>query len=120
MLDSMPMACSLWDSGLNQIDCNRAVIPIFGLPDKLTYFKYFPKLSPPYQPDGSVSEEAFPGHLLRALKDGQASFEWLFQTLDGDPIEAEIHLVKVAGPEGDMILGYFRDIRKLRAAEAQV
>ncbi|MDR2444251.1 MAG: PAS domain-containing protein, partial [Deltaproteobacteria bacterium] len=97
MLDSMPMACSLWDSRLNQIDCNFAVIPIFGVPDKASYLEYFPRLSPPYQPDGRASEEVFPKYLLEALEEEQVSFEWLFQTIDGDPIQSDVHLVKVSG-----------------------
>jgi signal transduction histidine kinase/DNA-binding response OmpR family regulator len=120
MLDSMPMACSLWDPGLRQVDCNRAVIPIFGLPDKRSYFDYFPNLSPPYQPDGRLSEEAFPEYVRRAFSEDFVSFEWLFQSVNGDPIQSEVFLVRVVGPDGDMILCYFRDLRKLRAVEAQV
>ncbi|MDR1110585.1 MAG: response regulator [Deltaproteobacteria bacterium] len=120
MLDSMPMACSLWDPQIKQVDCNRAVIPIFGLPDKKAYFDYFPTLSPPYQPDGRPSEEAFPEYVRKAFDGEQVSFEWLFQSINGDPIQSEVFLVKVIGTDGDMILCYFRDLRKLRAAEAQV
>ncbi|MDR3203408.1 MAG: response regulator [Deltaproteobacteria bacterium] len=120
MLDSMPMACSLWDSSLKQIDCNRSVIPIFGLPDKQSYFDYFNQLSPAYQPDGSISEHLFPAYLKRAFEEDQISFEWLFQSLDGEPIQSEVHLVKVASPEGELVLCYYRDLRKLKAAEAQI
>ncbi|MDR0621837.1 MAG: response regulator [Deltaproteobacteria bacterium] len=120
MLDSMPMACSLWDRELNQVDCNRAVIPIFGIPDKRSYFDYFPTLSPPFQPDGRLSEEAFPQYIKKAFEEGQVTFEWLFQNISGDAIQSEVFLVKVDGPEDDMVLCYFRDLRKLRAAEAQV
>jgi signal transduction histidine kinase/DNA-binding response OmpR family regulator len=120
MLDSMPMACSLWDQDLHQIDCNRAVIPIFGIPDKRSYFDYFPTLSPPFQPDGRLSVEAFPQYIQKAFEEGQINFEWLFQTITGDAIQSEVFLVKVDGPDGDLILCYFRDLRKLRAAEAQV
>ncbi|MDR0355069.1 MAG: response regulator [Deltaproteobacteria bacterium] len=120
MLDSMPMACSLWDPQLRQVDCNRAVIPIFGLPDKQAYFDYFPSLSPPYQPDGRASEEVFVEYVKKAFEEDYVSFEWLFQSINGDPIQSEVFLVKVLGQDGDMILCYFRDLRKLRAAEAQV
>ncbi|MDR2300942.1 MAG: response regulator [Deltaproteobacteria bacterium] len=120
MLDSMPMACSLWDRELKQIDCNRAVIPIFGIPDKRSYFDYFPTLSPPFQPDGRLSEEAFPKYIQKAFDEGQINFEWLFQNINGDAIQSEVFLVKVDGPDDDLILCYFRDMRKLRAVEAQV
>ncbi|MDR2455132.1 MAG: response regulator [Deltaproteobacteria bacterium] len=120
MLDTMPIACCLWDSNLEQLNSNRAVIPIFGLPDKSSYFKYFSQLSPPYQPDGRLSEESFPRFLHQALDEGQASFEWLFQTLEGDPIQSEVNLIKADDSGSEVVLGYFRDTRKLRAAEAQV
>ncbi|MDR1658067.1 MAG: response regulator [Deltaproteobacteria bacterium] len=120
MLDAMPMACSLWDTALKQIDCNLAVNHIFGVPDKAAYLQYFSTLSPPYQPDGQLSEIVFNKHLEEAFCESDVSFEWLFQTIDGEPIQAEVNLVRVGGPHGDLVMGYFRDIRKLRAAEAQV
>jgi PAS domain S-box-containing protein len=120
MLDSMPMACSLWDKDFKIIDCNRAVIRIFGLPNKQAFFDYFPTLSPPYQPDGSVSADAFLKYIQEAFQEESVSFEWLFQTLNGTPIQSEVSIVRVTSPEGEQALCYFRDLRKLKAAEAQI
>ena len=54
------------------------------------------------------------------MEEGQVNFDWLFQTLEGDPIQSEVSLIKAENSDGNVILGYFRDSRKLRAAEAQV
>ncbi|MDR1545708.1 MAG: response regulator [Deltaproteobacteria bacterium] len=123
MLDSLPMACSLWNARLEQIVCNEAVAAFFDLPDKASYFTSLHKLSPPYQPDGCVSEEVFRDNVKRAFqmaKGEELRFDWLFQTTSGDPIQAEVVLVKIDSPEGELIMSYVRDLRNLKAAEAQI
>jgi PAS domain S-box-containing protein len=120
MLDNMTEVCSLWDTSFNHLDSNEAVVPLFGLPDKKAFTDYFPSLSPPYQPDGAVSEEAFRDHLRKTFAEGQDQFEWLFQTLEGDPIQADVNQVKVNTPQGDILVSFIRDISNLKASEAAV
>ncbi|MDR1871755.1 MAG: response regulator [Deltaproteobacteria bacterium] len=120
MLDNMTEVCSLWDTSFNHLDSNEAVVPLFGLPNKKAFTEYFPSLSPPYQPDGSVSEDSFKDHLRKTFAEGRDQFEWLFQTLDGDPIQADINQVKVATPQGDILVSFIRDITSLKATEAEV
>ncbi|MDR2140695.1 MAG: response regulator [Deltaproteobacteria bacterium] len=120
MLDNMSEVCGLWDTNFNHLDCNEAVVPLFGLPNKKAFSQYFPALSPPYQPDGQASEEVFQDHLRRAFEEGRDQFEWLFQTLEGDPIQADVNQVRVSTPEGDILVSFIRDISSLKATEAAV
>ncbi|MDR1609001.1 MAG: hypothetical protein LBT38_11435, partial [Deltaproteobacteria bacterium] len=120
MIDNMTEVCALWNGDFDQIDSNAAVVSLFGLPNKQSFADYFPSLSPPYQPDGQVSEEAFREHLRKTFSEGRHEFEWLFQTLEGDPIQADVNQVKVNAPQGDILVSFIRDIRSLKATEAAV
>ncbi|MDR1578493.1 MAG: response regulator [Deltaproteobacteria bacterium] len=120
MVDNMTEACGLWDTSFNHLDSNEAVAPLFGLPNKQAFAEYFPALSPPYQPDGQVSEEAFREHLRKTFAEGRDEFEWLFQTLEGDPIQTDVSQARVNTPQGDILVSFIRDIRSLKATEAEV
>ncbi|MDR2459856.1 MAG: response regulator [Deltaproteobacteria bacterium] len=120
MLDTLPVVCSIWDSNYQQMDCNAAVVPLFRVPDKRTFFDYFPILSPPYQPDGQESDAATLKYLKQAFRDGYAHFEWLYQTLDGDPIQSDVTLVKVSKGGNEVLISYVKDLRELKATEAEL
>jgi PAS domain S-box-containing protein len=120
MMDNMSEVCSLWDTSFKHLDSNEAVVPLFGLPDKRSFTDYFNSLSPPYQPDGQISEDAFRNHLKKTFAEGRNEFEWLFQTLEGDPIETDVNQVRVHTANGDILVSFIRDIRNLKATEAAV
>jgi signal transduction histidine kinase/CheY-like chemotaxis protein len=118
MLDTLPVVCSIWDTEYKQIDCNDAVVPLFRVPDKKTFLDYFPILSPPYQPDGQESDAATLKYIKEAFKNGYAHFQWLFQTIDGDPIQSDVTLVKVTRDSIEILISYIKDLRELKATEA--
>ncbi|MDR3153058.1 MAG: response regulator, partial [Deltaproteobacteria bacterium] len=120
MLDTLPTVCTIWDSNFNQIECNEAVTSLFGVPDKKTFFDYYPLLSPRFQPDGQTSEAANLKNLRRAFQEGYARYEWLFQTMEGDPIQSDVTLVKVTGGRSRILVSYINDLRELKATEAEL
>jgi signal transduction histidine kinase/DNA-binding response OmpR family regulator len=120
MLDTLPVVSSIWDSNYRQIECNEAVRPLFGVPDKKAFFDYYPILSPPYQPDGQVSTAASLKYLKKAFAEGYAHFEWLFQTLEGDPIQSDVTLVKTYWGRNEALVSYINDLRELKATEADL
>jgi signal transduction histidine kinase/CheY-like chemotaxis protein len=120
MLDTLPTVCTIWDSEFNQIECNEAVTSLFGVPDKKTFFDYYPLLSPRFQPDGQTSEAANLKNLQRAFHDGYSRYEWLFQDLEGDPIQSDVTLVKVTGGRQKILVSYINDLRELKATEAEL
>ncbi|MDR1394869.1 MAG: response regulator [Deltaproteobacteria bacterium] len=120
MMDNMSEVCSLWDTSFRHLDSNEAVVPLFGLPAKESFTQYFNSLSPPYQPDGRVSEDAFRDNLQKTVTEGRTQFEWLFQTLEGDPIQTDVSQVRVNTPKGDILVSFIRDISSLKATEAAV
>lgn len=111
MVDAAPLCCNFWNSDLENIECNLEATKLFDLPDKQTYLDRFLELSPEFQPNGESSGEEARKNITKAFKDGFTRFEWMHQKLDGEPIPSEITLVRVSLREGDVVLGYTRDLR---------
>ncbi|WP_169307236.1 sensor domain-containing diguanylate cyclase [Chitiniphilus eburneus] len=115
MLDATPMCCNFWDENHQNIDCNQEAVNLFGLSCKQEYLDYFPKLSPEYQPDGALSKDKAQIKINEAFATGRVRFEWMHQKLNGEPIPAEITLVRVKRGEHYIVAGYTRDLRELKS-----
>ncbi len=120
MLDATPLCCNFWDSQYRNIDCNEEAARLFDLPDKQTYLDRFFELSPEYQPDGKRSEESAAEKITKAFESGFCKFEWMHQKLNGEPIPAEITLVRVKWRDNYIVVGYTRDLRELKATLAEM
>jgi signal transduction histidine kinase/DNA-binding NarL/FixJ family response regulator len=112
MFDSMPLSCLLWDKNFNPLDCNEESALLFGFSNKKQYIENYNLLSPQYQPCGAGSMELRKKYLAEALEKGAVRFEWLHQTMDGNPIPCEISLMCSRYNNNDFILSYIRDLRK--------
>ena len=115
MIDEAPLCCNFWNEMFENIDCNRAAAELFDLPDRQTYLNSFFDLSPEMQPNGKKSSDEAFRHITRAFRDGYDRFEWMHQKLNGDPIPAEVTLVRVKYRKGNIVLGYTRDLRSSRS-----
>jgi len=120
MLDATPLCCNFWDENINNIDCNQEAAKLFDLPDKQAYLDNFHKLSPEYQPDGRLSAEKAMGLVREAFATGKVVFEWMHQKLDGEPIPAEITLVRVKRGDNYIVVGYTRDLREYKRMMAEM
>ncbi len=114
MIDAAPLCCNFWDSSLANIECNLEAAKLFDLPDKKAYLDRFFELSPEFQPNGNKSSDEAQKHITKAFKDGFDRFEWMHQKLNGEPVPSEITLVRVNLREGDVVLGYTRDLRGMQ------
>jgi diguanylate cyclase (GGDEF)-like protein len=114
MLDAMPFSCLLWDKNLHNLSCNQAAVTLFGLSGKQDYIDRFFDLSPEYQPDGTRSKETSIEKVKAAFETGYDRFEWMHQTIKGEPLPAEITLVRVKHKGDYIVVGYTRDLRELK------
>ena len=112
LLDKTPLACRLWDSSYNVVDCNEAAVRLFGFKDKQECLERYPELYPEYQPDGRRSVEKVEELIQKAFEEGGCSFDWTYKTLDGTAMPAEIILVRVELEDGYAVAGYTRDMRE--------
>ncbi len=114
MFETVPLCCNCWDENYNNIDCNQEAVKLFNLENKQDYLNRFMELSPTYQPDGSLSSEKARHMIEKAFKEGKCVFEWMHQKLTGEPIPAEITLIK--DESSNTVLGYTYDLRGIREA----
>ncbi|UQZ89893.1 hypothetical protein C4J81_11990 [Deltaproteobacteria bacterium Smac51] len=120
MLDATPLCCNFWDENSNNIDCNQEAANLFGLSSKEEYLENFHRLSPEYQPDGQLSADKAMKMVKEAFEKGRIVFEWMHQKLDGEPIPAEITLVRVKRGDSYIVLGYTRDLREYKRMMAEM
>ena len=114
MLNANPLGCHIWDKNFKAIDCNDAAVKLFNMKDKQEYLDRFFDLSPLYQPDGSFSSDALVPHVLKAFKEGQTVYEWVYQRLDGTPVPAEVTLVRIPFEDDYIVAGYIHDLREYK------
>ncbi|MDR0934009.1 MAG: GGDEF domain-containing protein [Burkholderiaceae bacterium] len=121
MFDSLPICCNLWNRQLRNIDCNQEAVNLFGLSGKQEYIERFLELSPEYQPDGRLSQEIITETLARIFDTGiEERFEWMHQTLAGEPVPTEIALVRIPYDSDYVIAGYTIDLRKIKHTVAKL
>jgi len=116
MFDAAPLCCTLWDENLNVIDCNKAAVDLFGLSGKREYMKRFFEFSPPVQPNGVSSQEQMLKNHAITLREGQHRLKWMHRTADGEPMPAEVTLIRVKSKDSYIVASYVRDLREVDEA----
>jgi PAS domain S-box-containing protein len=110
----------LFDSQARPIDCNPALQRLFKLQSPKEFVERFFELSPPRQPDGTLSQDAAARYLKAAYDTGFQRFQWLHVAADGSPIPCEITLVRMMLQGKPAIFGNIHDVGELKKAEAQL
>jgi len=76
------------------IDCNDALLQIFGYENKKDFLNIHPlELSPPYQPDGEFSLTKADKMFKIAQDVGKVSFDWVFLDAKSEEKWIEISIV---------------------------
>lgn len=120
MLDTIPMGCDLRSSDLTLINCNQEVLRLFGLPTMEEYARNYDRLSPLYQPDGTLSNVKSEYYFQLAHEQGTVTFEWMHQTIKEELVPCEITIVSIAWYSKTIFTSYIRDLRELRKALAKL
>ena len=118
--DSTPLASAMFNEEGIAIDCNEAALKMFELRDKQEFIDRFRDLHPKYQPDGKLSLEEIPKNFYKTLEEGQLKFEWMYQLPSGELMPGEVTLIRVVYKGEQMMVGYYRDLRELKAAIAEM
>ncbi len=117
MLDTMPLCANFWSKDFENLACNEEAVRLFDLKDTQEYLDKFHQLSPEYQPDGKLSSVAAGLHIVRAFEEGYSKFEWMHQKLNGEPIPAEITLIRCNLDDEDFVVGYTQDLREIKESQ---
>ncbi|MCL2185368.1 MAG: ATP-binding protein [Treponema sp.] len=120
LLDSTPISCMLWDEDSKLYDCNKKTMELFGLQDKEEVERRFGELSPEYQPDGRHSIKTIVNYVIETIEKGQVIFQWVHQMPSGEPIPAEITLIRINFGNDVFVAAYLRDLREQKKMIAEI
>ena len=115
-LNAAPFIINIWDDTPKHIDTNEQSLKIFGLESKAQFIECFHDLSPECQPCGTPSKEMAVEYVNQAFQNGHVQFEWMHQTLLGEPLPTEITLVRYTRKGKNYLVAYGVDLRPVKAA----
>jgi len=96
--------------------CNKYVLNMFAVASTKEYSENFTKVSPEYQPDGTLSSTGALANVKRAFDEGYARFEWVHQRMDNrEQIPCEVTVFRIDDDADDYMIGYIRDLREHKA-----
>ena len=114
--NSAPFVMNTWDENFTLVSTSRQVVKMFGLSSQEEYIERFFDLSPEYQPCGTPSGKKAQDYIREAFAVGHAQFEWMHQTLSGEPLPMDINCVRFKQGDRNMIVTYASDLRPIKAA----
>jgi len=114
-VNSSPFVMSIWDDTCTLVATSRKSVEMFGLSDQNQYIERFFELSPEYQPCGTKSRDKIIGCLKEAFDKGQVQFEWMHQTLRGDPLPADVAFVRFKRWDKYVIVAYTVSLRPIKS-----
>jgi len=112
MLDTIPFCCIMINRENVCFACNSETTRLFKLKDKQEFIDHYLNLSPKYQPNGWLSERLSEVYLEKAFEEGQCSFDWTHQLLDGTLIPAQVTFVRANYDNDYAVIAYVRDMRE--------
>ena len=117
LLNSAPLVIDLWDDSRALVSTSRQSVEIFGLSSQEQYLEIFDKLSPERQPCGALSRDKTRMYLDEGFREGYSRFEWMRQTLAGEPVPTKITLVRFTSNGRKMLVSYTSDMREEKRRE---
>jgi PAS domain S-box-containing protein len=117
MLNSSPLACSLWDENGVMIDCNHEALELLGLEEKSDYINGFFDVNPEFQPDGEPTYKKAERLIKAAFETGYQRFNWMYRTIKGDDLPVETILRRIPWKGDYRLAAYSRDLRESIATQ---
>ncbi|MEN6616581.1 MAG: PAS domain S-box protein, partial [Syntrophorhabdus sp.] len=108
--------------GEKYIDCNESAIMLMGCGSKEELLGYHPlEISPEYQPDGVLSRKKGANVIKQAKREGNASFEWLHRSIDGNEFWVDISITTIPfGGSKPLMYMVWRDITERKKTEKEL
>jgi PAS domain S-box-containing protein len=117
MLDSVPLAISLWDENDVMLDCSPETLRLLGLSKKSDYTEHFFDYQPERQPDGALTREKVREITAAVRRSGSQVYEWTSRTAGGEELPLEMTAKLIPGRNKSFIVACGRDLREIRAEE---
>ena len=113
MYKNAPVGLTVFDENFKFINCNEAVLRIFGV-TKEFYSSFFGSAahSPEFQPDGSPSHDKAMEIIKRVINGEKIRTEWTHCLPDGDLLPVELTITRMKQGDRYLGLGYIYDMRE--------
>ncbi|WP_341676204.1 PAS domain-containing protein [Niveibacterium sp. SC-1] len=114
VLDAAPLACTVWNTQGQMIDCNLEALKLFGMSSKQEYLTRYAEFMPEYQPDGSLSVDMAKRNIMQGLHRGHFVLPtpWMRRHTSGELIPCELTVVRVMQDDAPMAVAFLRDLRE--------
>ncbi|MGL4593345.1 MAG: response regulator [Thermoguttaceae bacterium] len=119
LFDSAPFGCKIYSDKLEVLDCNEAMVRLFGASSKDDFLSRASDFIPEFQPDGSRSSDLQNQRLEKVLQTGYERFEWMYLDSNGNDLPIEVALIKLKYGSRDVVAVYNRDLREEKAIAAE-
>lgn len=118
MMDSMPLAFTLWDKNICIVHCNKESATLVGFKTEAEMMEGLFSVIPEFQPDGSPSLQVITERIQLAFEHGYGRYSsWHFQHVAGHLLPCEVTLVRIINKGEFMVACYVRDMRPLTDIE---
>jgi PAS domain S-box-containing protein len=113
LFDNAPIGLTVFDEDFKFVDCNDAVLEMYGV-TKEEYSTFFGSElhSPELQPDGSNSREKAMEVVKRIMTGETMRIEWLHLTPAGKPLPVDLTMMRVIQDGKYIGLGYIYDLNE--------
>ncbi|MGL6225220.1 MAG: response regulator [Thermoguttaceae bacterium] len=125
ILHAMPLGYDAWNDQGELVDVNDKMIKMLGIDDQgdknKEYYKgHFDEFSPTFQPNGMLSTELAKEKIALTMQTGYTQFEWMHQTVNGEPLPTDVTLVRLEQEGRFFPVGYVLDLRELKKTQRAV
>ncbi len=120
IFDITPLGINVWDKTYKTIECNEAIVKMYGFKDKKAYMTTGYKTIPRVQPDGTPTLSIAQKMVDKAFETGYANVEWLTFDLQGSPIPVEVVFKRAYVQKQEVVIAYSRDLRDMKAKLAEI
>lgn len=116
ILDASPFGCTWYNERGEIVGANPAFYHMLGITEEEKEISMIMRHYPELQPDGQPSLSKLKDKISEALKTGNCSFEWMYQTITGTPIPAMVTFVRTRYDNRDTVIGFVQDLQELNTA----
>jgi len=119
LIEASPYVIGLWDENGKIVYASKQAINMFGIPDPQLIVDGLFSISPEFQPCGTPTPIKAAEQVGRTYTEEFVRFEWMHKTADNEPLPSECIFKRFTRNGKDMLVSYTRDLREIKAREAE-
>ncbi|MCL2225869.1 MAG: ATP-binding protein [Defluviitaleaceae bacterium] len=115
LFEASPHGLSIWNGRYEVVTVNKQLLSIFGAVDEAEFIESYNRMFVEYQPTGMLSQDFFMFNMKRAFDGETVRFEWMSQTMQGDPLPLELTMVRYLKGYEFFVAIYTIDLRQVKS-----